>query len=101
MGPATGDSIPYQLPFCSLSEAAALTAQIPTKVLVDAASATAARNQRVTEFTTAAGNTTQTTTIIGGATEEEAAQAAQAAARAALTTAHAAIAEADATNPTT
>jgi hypothetical protein len=56
MGPAKANSIPYQLPFRSTSEAAALTAQIPTEVLMAAASAIAVRNQQVAEFTTAAGS---------------------------------------------
>ena len=95
--PATGNSIPYHLPFCSTSEAAILTAHIPTKVLVGAAAATVARNQQVAEFTTVVGTEAHATAIATCATEEEAAQAAQVATRAALTTAQAAIAEADVT----
>jgi len=101
MGPATGDSIPYQLPLCSLSEAAVLTAHIPTETLVAAAAATTARNQQLEEFTTAAGSAAHAAAIASGAMEEEAAKTAQAAAGAALTTAQAAIAEADATNSST
>ncbi len=56
IGPAKGDSIPYQLLFCSPSEAATLTARIPTEVLVAAAAATAVRHQRVADFTTVAGS---------------------------------------------
>ena len=100
MGPATGDSIPYQLPFCSLSEVAALTAHIPTETLVAAATATVARNQQVTELTTDAGSAAHAAAIASSATEEEAAQTAQAAIGAALTAAQAAITEADATNST-
>jgi len=77
-----------------------MTAQIPTKVLVAAAAATGVRNQRVAEFITAAGIEAHAATIAAGATEEEAAQAAQIAAGAALTSAHPAIAEADATTST-
>ena len=100
MEPATGNSIPYQLPSCSPSEAATLTAQIPTKVLAAAAAATVVRNHRVAEFTTAAGIEARPAAIASGATEEEAAQAAQTTARAALAAAQAAITEADATDST-
>jgi Flp pilus assembly protein protease CpaA len=100
MGPATGVSIPYHLPFCSPSEAATLTARIPTEVLVAAAAATDVRNQRVADLTTLAGSAAHAVAIASCATEEEAAQAAQTATGAALTTAQAAIAEADATNST-
>jgi hypothetical protein len=100
MGPATGDSIPYQLPFCSPSEAATLTARIPTKVLVAAAAATVVRNQRVVDFTTAADSAAHVAALAAGATEEEAVQAAQTAAIAELTTTQATITEADATNST-
>jgi len=100
MGPALGDSIPYQLPFCSPSEAATLTAHIPINVIVAATTATAVRNQRVADFTTAAGSAAHAAAITSCATEEKAAQAAQTAAGASLTTAQAAIAEADATNST-
>ena len=79
MGPTTGDSIPYQLPFCYPSEEATLTAQIPTEVLVAPAAATTVRNQRVAEFTTAAGIEAQAAAIAVGATEEETAQAAHSA----------------------
>ena len=98
---ATGSSIPYQLPFCSTSEAGILTTQIPTRVLVAAAAATAVRNQQVAEITTAAGTEAHTAEIAASATEKEAAQAAQAAVGAALTAAQAAIAEAGATTSTT
>ena len=77
-----------------------MTAQIPTKVLVAAAAATAERNQRVAEFTTAAGIEAHAAPIAASVTEEEAEQAAQNAAGAALTSAKTAIAEADATNYT-
>ena len=69
MGPATGDSIPYQLPFCSLSEAAALTAQIPKETLVAAAAATATRNQQVEESTTAADSATHAAAIASVGTD--------------------------------
>jgi len=102
MGPATGNlaPIPFQLPCCSTSEAAILTAHIPTEVLVAAAAATAVRNQQAAEFTTVAGTAAHAATIAAGATKEEAVQPAQAAAGAALTAAQAAIAEADATTST-
>ena len=47
MGPATGSlaPIPYQLPIYSTTEAATLTAQIPTEALAAAAAVTAVRNQ--------------------------------------------------------
>ena len=81
MEPATGSlaPIPYQLSFCSTTEAAILTAQIPTKALVATATATAVRNQQVTEFTPVAGVEAHAAAIAAGAMEEEAAQAAQAA----------------------
>ena len=102
MGPATDDSIPYQLPLCSPSEAATLTTRIPTEVLVDAAAATAVRNQRVADFTTATDSAAHAASIASSAIEEEeeAAQAAQTAAEAALATAQAVIAEADAISST-
>ena len=78
-----------------------MTAHIPTKTLVAAAAAIAARNRQVEEFTTAAGSATHEAPIASGVTKEEAAQTTQTAARAALTVAQATIAEADATNSTT
>ena len=65
MGPATGSlaPIPYQLPFCSTTEAPILTAQFPTEALVAAAAATAVRNQQVAEFTIAAGTEAHAATI--------------------------------------
>ena len=88
MGPATGSlaPIPLQLPFHSTTEAAALTAQIPTEALATAGAASAVRNQQVAEFTTAAGTEAHAAAIATCATEEEAAQAAQSATGAALTT---------------
>ena len=104
MGPAvTGNlaPIPYQLPFCSTSEAVILTALIPTKVLVAAAAATAVRNEQVAELTTSAGINTHAAAIAPSATEEEASQAAQPASRAAIIAAQATIDEADPTTSTT
>ena len=72
MGPATGSlaPIPYQLPFCSIAEAAILIAQFPTEALVAAAAATTAvRNQQVEEFTTAVGTKAHAGAIAAGATE--------------------------------
>ena len=101
MGPATGSlaPIPYELPFQFTTEAATLTAQIPTEALAAAATAIAVRNQQMAEFTPAAGTEAHAAVIAVGATENEAAQVAQAAARAALTSAQAAIAGADAPPP--
>jgi hypothetical protein len=98
MGPATGSlaPIPCQIPFCSTTKAAILTAQFPTEALVAAAAANAVRNQQVAEFTTDAGIEAHAAAIASCATEEEAAQADQVASEAALTVAQAAIAEADA-----
>jgi hypothetical protein len=100
MGPATGNFTPYLLPFCSTTEAAALTAQIPIEILVAVGAATTVQNQQVAEFTTASSSEAHAATISVGATEEEAAPAAQATSGAALTSAQAAIAEADATTST-
>ena len=71
MGPATGSLAPisYQLPFCSTSEAAITTAQIPTEALVAAAAATAVRNQQVAEFTTVAGIEAHAAAMAASATE--------------------------------
>ena len=103
MGPATGSPSPilYQPSFSSTREAAILTAQVSTNVLVAAAAAAAVRTQQVAEFATDAGSEAHASSITASAMKEEAAQAAQAAARAALATAKVAIAEVDATTFTT